>query len=490
MSSPAKQKASADNNTVTNGGGSGINVAAAAAAAMMTPAQQQIWQQQQQQMWQQQQIWQQQQQQMWQQQQFAIAEAQKSLEGSRRHGHRHNSRGHHHRGMELYRAHAMAQHSEGQAWAAAKANGGHPGLISASETGQDSTTTGTCTTKSSGGVVKTTQYIKRGEEGNDGTGLRGTSKTTCQDGMGPRYVYRDFSHLPQDVTGDGHIAMHDLTSTMAAGGSSSPRKTIGEIRHAKLPVKLEHILSEPSFASIVGWMPHGRAWKVFKTQEFTERVLPLYFESSNYSSFIRIVNAWGFRRLSSGPDENAYYHELFLRGRPHLLSQMKRLPKKARKAPISKDDEPDFYALESRINKEGPVSITGAGFVKGSTFTSVGPTAAGLGNGTSSDSHGNDNGNGPAALSPQQQEQPPPSLPGMTSPWMNPWISHNPWMFPQQAPMVMGALMDMGAQQGQVLPMTMYAPTAAGNVGATGLGNTAGASAKESQEETEDEPTP
>ena len=55
--------------------------------------------------------------------------------------------------------------------------------------------------------------------------------------------------------------------------------------------------------------------------------------------------------------------------------------------------------------------------------------------------------------------------------------------------MVMGALMDIGAQQGQALPMTMYTPTATENVGATGLGNTAGASAKESQEETEDEPT-
>ena len=156
---------------------------------------------------------------------------------------------------------------------------------------------------------------------------------------------------------------------------------------------------------------------------------------------------------------------------------MKRLPKKARKAPISKEDEPDFYALERRINEEGQVGITGAGFVKGATCTSVGPTSAGLGNGTSSDANGDNDGDGPAALSPQQQEQPPPPPPGLASPWMNPWMQHNnPWMFPQQAPMV------MGMQQGQALPMTMYAP-------ALGLGNTDGASTKESQEETEDEPT-
>lgn len=288
------------NTMMTNAAG---NVGGGLGATMttMTPAQHQIWQQQQQQMWQQQQMY------LWQQQQFAIAEAQKREGG---HSDRHpRSRGHHRGGMEPYRVHAQAQHNEGQAWAAAKANGGHPGLISASSgtsaapaaAGQDSTAS------NGGGGVKTTQYIKRGEEGNDGTGLRGTSKTTCQDGDGPRYVYRDFSHLPQDASG-GHIAMNGLTSSTVAIGGVHARKTIGEIRQEKLPAKLEHILSEPTFASIVGWMPHGRAWKVFQPQEFTERVLPLYFESANYSSFIRIVNAWGFRRFSSGPDANAYYH--------------------------------------------------------------------------------------------------------------------------------------------------------------------------------------
>ena len=293
MSSPTKTSAVGDDNDdvphntntntmMTNAIATGGGIAAT--VATMTPAQHQIWQQQQQQMWQQQQMY------LWQQQQFAIAEAQKRGEG----GHRH-----HRGGMEPYRVHAQAQHNEGQAWAAAKANGGHPGLISAS------TSAASPATGRDDSAVKITQYIKRGEEGNDGTGLRGTSKTTCEDGDGPRYVYRDFSHLPQDVS-VGQMVMSGLTDgSISIGGA---RKTIGEIRQAKLPAKLEHMLSDPSFASIVGWMPHGRAWKVFQPQEFTERVLPLYFESSNYSSFIRIVNAWGFRRFSTGPDANAYYH--------------------------------------------------------------------------------------------------------------------------------------------------------------------------------------
>ena len=169
------------------------------------------------------------------------------------------------------------------------------------------------------GVRTTAQYIRLGEEGNDGTGLRGTSKLTTESDKGPRYVYRDFSHITKDAP--GRIVMNaPLTTTTsstatASGGdgdgnsSSASTKSTREIRSAKLPVKLEHMLSDSSLSSIVGWMPHGRAWKVFKTKDFIDKVLPRYFESSNYSSFIRIVNAWGFRRFTSaGPDCNAYYH--------------------------------------------------------------------------------------------------------------------------------------------------------------------------------------
>jgi hypothetical protein len=38
--------------------------------------------------------------------------------------------------------------------------------------------------------------------------------------------------------------------------------------------------------------------------------MPLFFEYSNYHSFNRLVNAWSFRRISSGPDRGSYYHEV------------------------------------------------------------------------------------------------------------------------------------------------------------------------------------
>jgi hypothetical protein len=61
---------------------------------------------------------------------------------------------------------------------------------------------------------------------------------------------------------------------------------------------------------IVSWLPHGRSWKIFNRDMFTEIALPRYFGHKNYASFVRIVNAWGFRRVTSGLDRDSYYHEV------------------------------------------------------------------------------------------------------------------------------------------------------------------------------------
>ena len=151
-----------------------------------------------------------------------------------------------------------------------------------------------------GGGVKSTQYIRRGEDGNDGSGERGSSATTSGDGGGPRYVYRDFSHLPRDAS-----SIDPRTSGISEDGTAL---ALDELRNSKLPAKLNHMLADPQNSHIISWMPHGRAWKILRPQEFTDRVLPRYFESVNYNSFVRLINAWGFRRFTTGRDSNSYYH--------------------------------------------------------------------------------------------------------------------------------------------------------------------------------------
>ena len=53
-------------------------------------------------------------------------------------------------------------------------------------------------------------------------------------------------------------------------------------------------------------------------------VVPHFFSFSKYASFTRQISGWDFSRKGAGPDRGSYYHELFLRGRPHLVKFMKR----------------------------------------------------------------------------------------------------------------------------------------------------------------------
>jgi len=118
------------------------------------------------------------------------------------------------------------------------------------------------------------------------------------------YKYRDFSTVNEDD--------EDAVETPDGGPVPAPSRNTMEtsIRVQKFPVKLYAILAQKEFNDIISWMPHGRSWKVLKPNVFESLVMPLFFEYSNYHSFNRLVNAWSFRRVSSGPDRGSYYHEV------------------------------------------------------------------------------------------------------------------------------------------------------------------------------------
>lgn len=117
------------------------------------------------------------------------------------------------------------------------------------------------------------------------------------------YKYRDFSTVNEDD--------EDAVATPDGPVPAPSRNTMEtSIRVQKFPVKLYSILAQKEFNDIICWMPHGRSWKVLKPNVFESLVMPLFFEYSNYHSFNRLVNAWSFRRVSSGPDRGSYYHEV------------------------------------------------------------------------------------------------------------------------------------------------------------------------------------
>uniref|UniRef100_A0A7S2Y922 HSF-type DNA-binding domain-containing protein n=1 Tax=Entomoneis paludosa TaxID=265537 RepID=A0A7S2Y922_9STRA len=98
--------------------------------------------------------------------------------------------------------------------------------------------------------------------------------------------------------------------------------------NAAFPLRLHETLLEieqDGHDDIIGWLAHGRSFKIHKQQEFVEQILPKYFVMTKKSSFLRQLNLYGFNRLSGvGPDQGSYYHELFLRGMKFLCRRMQR----------------------------------------------------------------------------------------------------------------------------------------------------------------------
>ena len=163
-----------------------------------------------------------------------------------------------------------------------------------------------------------------------------------------KYVYQDYADVPPPTHGD---AMWQPVLDLNLDGK---KKGSRGSREPNFPVKLHTILSRPEFSDMICWMPHGRSWRVLRPKAFEERVIPLYFRHSQYSSFARQVNGWGFHRITQGPDYNSYYHELFLRGRVYLCKRMRRPHTSKKMATISVDDEPNFY-LMSEVHACGRV---------------------------------------------------------------------------------------------------------------------------------------
>lgn len=157
-----------------------------------------------------------------------------------------------------------------------------------------------------------------------------TSSNTPAHPHSPRkgvpHIYRDFSNVPDAV---------DVVRKKT-GGVAQP-----------FPEKLHTMLNQDDDPAIVSWLPHGRAFIVRKPVEFTTKIMPKYFRQTKLTSFQRQLNLYGFRRLTQGADAGAYYHELFLRGRPQLCLRMQRQKVKGtgHKQPADVQTEPNFYSM-------------------------------------------------------------------------------------------------------------------------------------------------
>ncbi|XP_057422069.1 heat stress transcription factor B-1-like [Lotus japonicus] len=114
----------------------------------------------------------------------------------------------------------------------------------------------------------------------------------------------------------------DLGSFFSRHAGQSPRPRCPAPFLLKTYDLLEEGGAEEDGAKIVSWNSEGTGFVVWSPAEFSELTLPRYFKHNNFSSFIRQLNTYGFKKTSSKRWE--FQHEKFQRGCRHMLVDITR----------------------------------------------------------------------------------------------------------------------------------------------------------------------
>jgi len=154
-------------------------------------------------------------------------------------------------------------------------------------------------------------------------------------------------------SGDEHLKRTKITTTKAV-------QYHDKRKHAPIFIQKTFAMINTCDPSIASWTEDGSMFSIKDPRLFAEKVIPQFFDHSNFSSFSRQLNFYMFRKIQARAiyrdeyKDNAkyvtFFNKHFHRDRPELLKEIKRTTNRSQHAASQQDQQKEIEALREKID--------------------------------------------------------------------------------------------------------------------------------------------